>query len=403
MGSSSKLAEARYQAGDVWLDFAANRSGQARTIARLLAKHRVWPIHDSRNQPDKNGVGKNVSSSSQGVDIQVEFFDILEEISSAMADSCLKSQRSMLKSPRKLIDKFENRLRRVWKPGLDTFDLINLLSYEIGAELNHQYRPVAFERGDILFDVLMRLHARACRTMSEIGVLLRSGYPDAAHARWRLLHEVAVVCKFIADHGDKAARLCVYHDQIHTYLAMKEYQLHCEALGDVPYSVDEVLKAEARHNRILARMGKDFALPYGWAAKILGVPRCGLERLERAVGLEKYRPYYRMASYNVHSYSRSMLFSLSMPSGMRPLLPAGPGNAGLADPGHQSCLTLAIVNSSFCLHWNSIQIAVLMKAILKLVDIAGAQFMHSHDAIKSEYEEDCVDINIKYKSVNLDQ
>ncbi len=80
------------------------------------------------------------------------------------------------------------------------------------------------KEGDFVFDVVIRLHARACQIASEVLKLLKSGFADGAHARWRSLHEVAVVALFIHKHGNDVAEKYLLHDVVESYRAATQYR-----------------------------------------------------------------------------------------------------------------------------------------------------------------------------------
>src|SRR5258706_14886357 len=64
------------------------------------------------------------------------------------------------------------------------------------------------------------------------------------------------------------------------------------------------------------------------------------------------RPYYKMASYPVHASAKGLTFTLGK-IGSYDLMPAGPSNAGLADPGSMAissfyqCTTLLLCYSVY--------------------------------------------------------
>ena len=72
--------------------------------------------------------------------------------------------------------------------------------------MNDLLRPAAVARQDQKFEALIRLHARAVRTASEVLILLRSGYSAAAFARWRTLHEIRIVLVVLADGNEELIR-----------------------------------------------------------------------------------------------------------------------------------------------------------------------------------------------------
>jgi hypothetical protein len=56
-----------------------------------------------------------------------------------------------------------------------------------------------------LASALTRLHARACQVAAEILALMQHGFADGAMARWRTLHEIAVIATFLRDRGEVMA------------------------------------------------------------------------------------------------------------------------------------------------------------------------------------------------------
>src|SRR5260370_39422294 len=71
---------------------------------------------------------------------------------------------------------FEARLYQRWKTALDLFETVLLLGQQSGTKFNQEVRPYAAKQQDFVFEVLTRLQARACQTMSAILSLLKSGH-----------------------------------------------------------------------------------------------------------------------------------------------------------------------------------------------------------------------------------
>ena len=93
-----------------------------------------------------------------------------------------------------------------WKEGFDLLELQIEIAIEAGESFNDRLRPQAALDGDLLFDLLVRLHAKGCLISIEILMLLKNGYADGAHARWRALHELSVTARFLTTHGKDAAQ-----------------------------------------------------------------------------------------------------------------------------------------------------------------------------------------------------
>ena len=120
-----------------------------------------------------------------------------------------------------------------------------------------------------VFDVLTRLHARACQIAFEVLVLLKNGFADGAHARWRSLHEVTVVASFIKTHGDEVAERYLLHDNIELYKAAELHQKHYAILGEEPIPDDEYNSIKVIRDELIDCFGTPYKNNYGWASSVL--------------------------------------------------------------------------------------------------------------------------------------
>ena len=233
--------------------------------------------------------------------------------------------------------------------------LILFLCLDEGGFFNRVRRPDAARNDDVVFDALARLHAHGCLIASEVLALLRTGHADGANARWRALHETAVAATFIAKHGAATAERFLLHDGVKSYEDSAVYQEHCERLGYEAFTDAEMLAMSNRYKALLAKFGDDYRGGYGWASTALrssDPPHKGsisFVHIEKDVGVPHFQPYYRMASHAAHAGAKSIRFSLGLiePS---PLLLAGPSNAGLADPGQCTAISLANLTAIFLNH-----------------------------------------------------
>jgi hypothetical protein len=108
-----------------------------------------------------------------------------------------------------------------------------------------------------LFDVLVRLHAKACLISQEITCLLKNGFADGAHARWRALHETIITSMFLSKNGRDAVERYLYHELVESKGAdqHRKYQSRLNAIGLSDKEFDD-LKAE--YARVIDRYGKDW-------------------------------------------------------------------------------------------------------------------------------------------------
>lgn len=310
-------------------------------------------------------------------DILARIPDIVIDFIESSPDPILKSARRM--APRILAQLaadrrgFERRLARKWGRALNLLQMLWGISVEVGDDFNKEFRPEAVETNDLVFEVLTRLHARACQIGSEILTLLRSGHADGAHARWRSLHEIAVTGLFIESHGQEVAERYILHEAIESNRAARIYQEHCEALGAEPLSDKERAQTQSACDALIARFGAPFGTEYGWAAAALGKARPTFRDVERAAGLDRLRPYYKLASHNVHANPKGAYFRLGLLPGQQILL-AGPSDMGLTEPGHGTAISLMQITNSLLVTRPNIDRLVICRVLLRLEQEVGDAF-----------------------------
>lgn len=188
-------------------------------------------------------------------------------------------------------------------------------------------------------EILIRLLVRACQATDEILCLLENGFADGAMARWRTLHEIAVVAAVIWRHGEDIAKRYIEHQAVESKRAMEKYMACCNLLGCKPLSARDQAKIVKAYDRAVARYGKAFKTDYGWAAHHLRKDRPTFADLEQEAGRAEMRSYYQMGNDNIHAGVKSMFVRLGLLEDYTGLL-AGRSNAGLTDPGQNAAHTL---------------------------------------------------------------
>lgn len=315
--------------------------------------------------------------------------EIVPDVISSTADSILQTLKddapAMLKQRRSYISKFEKRNQKRWKPALNLLEMYLVIVYEIGAEFNHAFREEASLQSDYMFDILTRLHARSCQIGFEILTLIKSGFADAAHSRWRTLHENAVVAFVIAKHDQDIAERYSLHEVIESYKAMCQYNANASFLKVDTFSDEEIRRAREAFDALVKRFGASFKGQYGWAAEALHKEKVGFSDLEIEAGLAHFRPYYRMASHNVHANIKGIKFKLGIAPQTEPLLLAGPSNYGFADPAHGAAISLTQVTVALLNTRPTIDHLVILTILQKLQAEIGDEFLRIQ--IKLEEEE----------------
>jgi hypothetical protein len=277
------------------------------------------------------------------------FTKLFPQISMKIAESLLKSLKKRLKAHQKqnknFHASFNRNLQRIWGKPIDFLEMLYFIAEETGDNYNNHFRPLASSQNNFVFEVLTRLHARGCQITSEIILLLRNGFADGAHARWRTLHEISIVAYFIGNNGNELAERYILYSSVETYKATLQYQEHCEALGYDKLSQTELNKITKKYEAVLKRFGPSFKEQYGWASSIIGNNNPKFSDIEKNVGLEFMRPFYKMASHNVHANPKGIYFKLGLTEDEDILL-TGPSNLGLFDPGFSTAISLLQITSN---------------------------------------------------------
>lgn len=297
-----------------------------------------------------------------------------------LAEAAAQHGPDILREQREQRAGFQTRLRTRWGKALDLLELHVGYALEAGVRFHGRNKPA---EGDWTYNALIRLHARACLIAGEVQALLGSGFASGAHARWRTLHEVAVVAFFIAKHGQDTARRYTLHDAIESCRAAGEHQQHAAALGQKPIEQEELNELEAERDALLAEFGPGYGTPYGWASAVLG-GRPTFRDIEVDVALDQWRPYYRMASHATHAGPKALSFDLGL---LRTeVMLAGPSNAGLADPGDAAAISLFQVTVALLnLRPDAGDVATML-FLGELTQQVGDAFFAAHDELARDEE-----------------
>ena len=287
---------------------------------------------------------------------------------------------------------FERRLRRDWGRALDLYYMILVGNEEVGEGFNGVNRPAAVERQDHLFEALVGLHARACRTAAEVHHLLCGGFPMGALARCRTLHELAVTAIILADYGSRdehndLAERYLLHEVVHAFGDAETYQKNYEAMGHEPFTDEDMATLTEQRDALVDRFGKSFTSLYGWAANLVGKTRPEFRHLERLAEVSHLRSYFRWASHEVHADSKGLALNVVERGGVAYMV-AGRTNAGLAEPGHMALISLHQVTVSMLLspEMPAMLDVQALQAMRLLVERAGEAFDLAEESIAAAEE-----------------
>jgi hypothetical protein len=204
---------------------------------------------------------------------------------------------------RKHLEGFKQTLYKQWKDPLDLLEQLIVFSIQCG-----EIQLEEFLRNNTMNNkkhyALLKIHARAILISKEIFSLLQSGYADGANARWRSLHELTVIFKFLVMNEENVSERYLIHEFIKFYKDLKDYNKYHEKIGYEPYSEQELNHYEKRYNELLTTYPNfDYERGYGWIPKDILKSR-EFRKLEEYVNLGHWRPYYNMALDAVHGGSK---------------------------------------------------------------------------------------------------
>lgn len=284
---------------------------------------------------------------------------------------------------------FESHLFSRWKAGFDLFEIFSIIALDAGRSFYERNVERAINEKDYVFEVLSRIHMRACLTASEVYSLMRTGHASAAMARWRTIHELAVVAFFIEKHGADTAERYLLHNAIESWKIALQYQRYCKRIGYEPIEKQEVDSIRIQRDRLCARYGPVYGKSYGWAAATLGISdankRITFDLIESESGIDHLRPFYKMASHGIHSESKGVYWNLGTIGSSIAL--AGPSNTGFCDPAHSTLISLCQCTVCFLTTRPDIDDLMVMGTLQSLVDEAGDTFLDIQKQIEREEQE----------------
>lgn len=209
------------------------------------------------------------------------------------------SDNSDLKNREKEIS---SKISENYKIGIRLFKGFMELNAQISSMTYGKYFKI-FDTFDdhIKLDTLIAIHVRACQVANEILALIKNGYADGAHAKWRTLHELSVTFLYLYDSDYEVIHMYNDYEIIEKYKKAKEYKA-CENSLDLEKLEDNVWEDLCKErNEIIKKYGKDFSEGYGWTMNDLPKGKRNFRELEKHVGAEKLRVIYSWANESVHA------------------------------------------------------------------------------------------------------
>ncbi len=289
--------------------------------------------------------------------------EVVTTLSQSLVDSWKSQASSLLRKQQKEHSKHRNLVEQIWSAPITSLEMLLSVLFDLGSTFNEYYRPTAAEENDYIFEALTRLHSRGCQTGAEAFLLLRHGFGDGAHARWRTLHEICVEAIYISQSEKEVAEKYLLHSTISDYRISSEYQKHYASIGYAPPDHREIEDIENARSELINRFGKLYKFDYGWASGTDDKKAPTFADLEKSIGLEHMRPFYKLANINVHSGAKGAIFRLGSPPSDKELLVAGPSIYGLGEPGQNIAYTFFLLTSTLLLSRENLDQLVVVSAL----------------------------------------
>jgi hypothetical protein len=325
------------------------QEGLEQAIKQFVAEH-----------PD---LGEERLAEVFGTAIENKVPDIAKGLLRTLKDKAPK----MLREHRESDAGFRERNFQRWREGLDLLEMLIVIAEESGSDFNTEFRPQAAQQNNLVFEAVCGLHARAVLVAREVLCLVEGGFADGALARWRSLHEIAVVSGFLSERDNQLAERYLLARQAQAYKAIVEYQNSAPRTGLDPFTEKEIQRATMLRDKLVQKYGVAIQRDYGWAAEALGNKNPTFRDVEEAVGLDHLRPYFRWASDHVHAGHKPHATFLGTSESVQPVLLAGQSNSGLTEPAAQTALSLVQATAALLLVEPNFDHLVISQLLLDLV------------------------------------
>ena len=241
------------------------------------------------------------------------------------------------------------------------------MSEEIGAEFTDEILNSTVEDTSPRFTVLSRSHARSCQVSKEIITLLRNGFGDGAHPRWRTLHEIAVETNIINKNEDELARRYLDHDLVQKLQSARAFHKYDQEFSGQNVTQEELQDLEIACKELVKLYGQDFLNENGWSVGLTRKPRTKFSNLESLAEFAHIRPLYKLACLNVHGGARALFFRFGLRyDGDENFLLTGSSINGLANPVQNTAYSLLHITAALLTYDVNLDYLVALKVLFKL-------------------------------------
>jgi hypothetical protein len=275
----------------------------------------------------------------------------IDEISAQHLFNILDNEKQNLLSDHyELMNNFMGRLFETWKSPIERLDSLIYMCTETTDRIRTLNTRDATNITAKL-NITTRLHARAMLVAREVSHLLHGGFADGALARWRTLHETAVILKFLSEGDEILSERFIDYQNIRRLEGANRYNDNND-LGFESFTTSQIEEFKQAHKETLEKYEPKFANKLGWALNALGENNTPKKKadfidIEKFVGLSFLRNHYSFANQYIHAGVDSIGYKLGTSMSNKDLLLAGPSNEGLLEP--IQCTSLSVCHATIAL------------------------------------------------------
>jgi hypothetical protein len=147
-------------------------------------------------------------------------------------------------------------------------------------------------------------------------------------------------------------------------------------------------KLGADADAMIQKYGSIFKRDYGWASDALGITDVSFAKVEAAIDMAHWRPFFRLACQSIHAGSQSLNFCISAPWDDDGVLLAGRSNAGLADPGHSTAVSLTLASVALFTFHPNLDSLISCKCMQQVCEDIGEELFAAHEKLEATSRSD---------------
>ena len=312
-------------------------------------------------------------------DTQHLFMQYIQELTNNALESYNVETPKIIERNKMEHDKFLKKHISHWEGALNLLELLIDICISSGSNFSEHRKIESDLAKENKTGLLIRLHAKACSISNEILLLLKNGYADGAHARWRSLHEINVTLQFISSNSPVCAERFLAHEIYDSFHGMKSHKKYEHRLQEKGPTEEEYASITQKFKGALKKYGNNFDSQYGWATPFLPENNRapGFQSLEKAVELDHMRPYFKWANQNIHSSAKTITRSLTTPSFDTNIINIGPSNFGLTDPAQNTALSLTQATAAILTIVENEENIVIINSLTKLTQTIGRKSLET--------------------------